>query len=259
MSLEQNNSKEEKISINTRGLAFYNKDGFDPSTLGLGFWNDNFITIKINPTLPKDKQTPTRIYDYEKTVQTALTVPAARLFSECIKTKIIPAIAKGEEHSVSIQVGGDSLVSVGTGKRITGDVRPYLAIHKGLNPSTRKAEMSIFYEFNTSNMIENYNETNGEYKLSSNYNTELQLFIDFLDAGVKALTKADVHAMRVVMRAFNDKLMNNVVASAEKLGVATSKSYGSSNRIDFSQSPSSDEENEFTAMSSMIGSLADLD
>lgn len=256
----QNNSKDNKFDVNTRGITFYNKDGFDPSALSLGFWNDSLISIKINPALPKEKQTSTRVYDYEKSISTAIPSTSAKLLSNAIKTKILPAIEANEDHSVGIQIGGDNLIVVGTGKRITNEIRPYFAIHKALNPASKKPEMSAYYEFNKSQIIENYNEENGDYTLSVNHHSELMTFLSFLDAAVDALSKADVHAMRVVMRAFNEKLMNNITAIGVKVGadIQTSQNNSSRNHVDFSSS-NSDMDSEFSQYTSeMIGSLDDL-
>lgn len=259
--LQQNNSKDndKRNDVNTRGLTFYNKDGFDPSSLSLGYWNDSMMTIRINPALEPAKQTQTRIFDYDKTVSTAIGVPGIKMLAHTIKTYILPAIVAGEDKSVGIQIGGDGLVVVGTGKRQTGDIRPFIAIHKELNPSTKRPNMSIYYEFNRAQAIENYNEETGDYALYDTVHSELLLFLDVLDASIKALSKADAHAQRTVMRFFNDKLMAAV-------GGDTSNGYSGGNRsaknIDWSTGASSSQQSssmdELNATLSSIGDINDL-
>lgn len=254
----QNNAKDNDRSVNTRGIALYNKNGFDPSSLSIGFWNDSFVSLKINPALEPSKQTQSRVFDYDKTVSTALGIPAIQLLSHAIKTKIFKAIEDGEERSVGIQVGGDSLVTVGTGKRLTGEIRPYIAIHKSLNPQTKRPEMSIYYEFNKGQIIEDFNEETGAYSLDGGINSELMLFVNILDASVAALSKGDAHALRTVMRAYNDKLMNTTLAIGSKMGVQTqtySPGRSGGARVDFASStpaqPASDMDVEY-------GSIDDL-
>ena len=46
---KQNN--QEKTNVNTKAKQFMNKDGFCPSTLILGYWNEG-ISLKMHPALP---------------------------------------------------------------------------------------------------------------------------------------------------------------------------------------------------------------
>lgn len=262
----QNNSrdKDRKDDVNTRGIAFYNKEGFDPSALSIGFWNDAFLSLKINPALEKSKQTQSRVFDYEKTVSTALTIPLMKLLSHSIKTWVLPAIEAGEDKSISVQVGGDSLVTVGTGKRLTGDIRPFIAIHKSLNPSTKKPELSIFYEFNRQHVIEDFNESTGDYALQSNIHSELLTFIDIIDASIAALSKGGVHATRVVMKFFNDRLMNSINAIGTKVGAdmpqysRQNSGQSGSNHVSFSTPSSINTSSDMDAEYSTIGDISEL-
>lgn len=238
----QNNAKDRDDSVNTRSINFYNKDGFDPSTLSLGFWNETFLTLRIAPTLDQNKQTQTRIYDYDKQVSTAMSIQTIMILVHSIRKFIIPAIEAGENKSVGVQVGGDSLIVVGTGVKETGAVKPYVAIHAGLNPDTKKSETSIYYEFNKGKSINDYNSETGSYELVSDINHEFMIFVEILEHAIKALSKADVHAMRTVMRAYNNKLMNSVIAigNAVHADLPASKSYSNRNNVDFSNNSNSE-------------------
>lgn len=257
---QQNNYNDAKYSINTRGISFYNKDGFDPSTLTMGYWNDGLITLKMNPALPKDKQTSGKVYDYEKTVSTALTIQAAEALVYTVNDKLIPAMHKGEDHSVAISVGSDGLVVIGTGVKITGEVRPFIAIHKGVNPTTKIPEMSIFYEFNRIAIIENYDNTTGQYDVTTNNHMEFIAFMSILEHSIKELSKAGVHSIRSVMNAYNTKLMNTVVAIAEKTGASVGGSgYNKGSKIDWNSTSSNSTPNPMDlAEESHIDGLDDL-
>lgn len=253
--VQQNNSRD-KANVNTRGLQFSNKNGFDPSALSLGFWND-FISIKINPALDKSQQTETRVFDYDKAVSTALTPRIATCLLKGIRDHIMPAIETGETRSVSVKVGGDSLVTVGTGTKYTGEPCQFFALHKELDPGTKKPAMSIFYEFAKNNLIMNYDEKTGDYTVVSNVPDEFELFIKFMSGAVVALTKAHTHADRVVNRFNNEKLNSNIVAIGEKVGAklmqtqSYSSSFSSRNNVDFSSNNSDGYEPELTTLSDL--------
>ena len=226
----QNNGKDYSNDVNTRGIQLSNKDGFDPSTMNLGYWN-GFLSIKINPALDKSKQTDTRVYDYEKTVSTALSPEKISLILEKIKQDIIPAMEAGEDKSIGVPTGTNSLVVVGTGKRQTGEIRPFFAIHRALNDTTKRPEMSIAYEFNRIQSIDDYNDSTGSYNVDNSIHAEFKLFIRVLEAALVGLSNATVHANRVVNRSLNDKIVRLLEAICNKLGIdtQTTKSYKPAN------------------------------
>ena len=221
-----------------------NKDGFDPSTLQLSYWND-MISLRITPALDPSKQTETKVFDYEKTVVTAINLEKAMLIVKAIKDSIFPAIEAGENKDIAFSINGDSLLAFGTGKRLTGEIRPFIAIHKSLNPDTKKPEMSIFYEFKRNQFIDDYNEATGSYSLVNNVHAELNVFYKCVIASIFALTNANTHSQRHVNKFANDRLNSNVIAIAETVGanVSTygggSKSFNRTNTIDFGSNSSS--------------------
>jgi len=233
----QNNSRDNQNNTNTRGLQFMNKDGYEPSTLQLGYWND-MISIRISPALEPNKQTETKVYDYEKTVSTALNAEKAMMLVKAIKEHIIPAIEAGENKDIAFSINGDSLMSVGTGVRLTGEIKPFIAIHKSLNPDTKIPEMSIFYEFKQNQFIDNYNESNGTYNVLNHIHAEFATFYKCMTVSIMAMTNAFTHSYRHVNKYFNDKLIGNVNAIANKVGVEMpqyggNRQYSKSSSIDF--------------------------
>lgn len=220
---QQNNSKD-ALNVNTRGPQFMNKDGFDPSTLLIGFWND-MISIKIHPALEKSKQTESKVFDYEKVVNTALTLEKATILKEQIEKKILPAIENDEDKKVGVPVGGDSLIVVGTGKDMTGKISPYIAIHKSLDAKTRKPEMSIHYEFSRGTAIEDYDAKTGEFTLVKDIHGELNIFLEILKASIAGLSNCQTHSSRYVDKFYRSKLLNDISEIAAKLGISTN-SYG---------------------------------
>lgn len=254
------NNKEEK-SVNTRGIQFKNKLGFDPSTVSFGFWND-MLSIRMNPALPKDQQSNTKVYDYDKTVSTALSATKVALLLEKVTKVLIPALDAGEDKTVGVVVAGDSLVCVGTGKSLTGEIRPYISIHKSLSQETFKPEMSIYYEFNKEQSIDDYNAETGKYVCSANMYPEITVMVAVLKASVMAMTNAEAHADRNVNQWSNDRTNKTLTAIAEKLG-APVPTYGngasySRNSISFSNNKSTDDTSS-NAETTMLDDISAID
>lgn len=206
-------------SITTKIYQFKNKEGFDPSTLQISGW-DEMMSLRINPALEPNKQSKEQIFDYDRFVATSLNMEKAMLLLYKINTDIIPAMKNDEEKNVGISIGGDSLICVGTGKKITGSVRPYVAIHKALNPDTKKPEQSIYYEFKTSMTIDDYDEKTGNYTISEGNNAEFKLFVNLLESFVKDSNFAG-HNVRTSCKYTHDRLINNTNAIASKVGADT--------------------------------------
>ena len=220
---KQNNEGDNRKSVTTRVYQFKNKDGFDPSTLQVSGW-DEMLSLRINPTLPPDKQSKEQVFDYDKFVATSLNMEKAMLLIYKIEKDINPAIEAGEEKNVGISVGGDSLIVIGTGKALTNEIKPYLAIHKGLNPDTKIAEQSIYYEFRKSMTIDDYNAENGSYTVEEGYNAEFILFCELLKSFIQN-SNFNNHNNRFGNRFSNDRTINTLNSIAEKVGADTGSRY----------------------------------
>lgn len=223
-----NNQKDAQTNVNTKGFQFNNKDGFDPSTLQVGFWND-FVSIRMSPALEPSKQTEKKIFDYDKVISTSLTPEKTMTFILKIAEDILPAIKNDEAKSVGIQVGaaGDTIVAISTGKAETGSIKPMLIIYKGIDPETHKPEMSIGYEFKTISTVDEYDPKTGKYSVCKNIHAEFALFIQFLKDAVAGLSNSVAHSERTVNKWQNDKMTSTINAIAEKNGVSTNSGFGS--------------------------------
>lgn len=228
----QNNSKDNKASVNTRSFTFANRDGFEPSAVNFGFWDDK-ITIAINPALEPSKQTTERFYDYEKTVKTSLTFEKSMALLYKLNKEIIPAMENGEDKTIGLAVGNDGMIAVGTGKKITNEIRPFIALFKGINPDTKQAELSIYYEFKRIESIDNYDPETGKYEMGSKTHAEFLVFIEFLKAAIVGMSNATTHATRTVNKYMNDRLYDAVVSIGEKVGANVTPRGGSSYRNGF--------------------------
>lgn len=229
----QNNSKDNTISMNTKGYQFSNRNGFDPSALTVGYWNE-MLSLRINPALEPSKQTESKIFDYEKSVSTSLTLEKIMTLLYGITKEVMPAISANEDKSIGISVSGDSLIVVGTGKKQTGSIRPFLGIHKGLNPDTKIAETSIFYEFKTTETVNDYDEKNGKYNLCKGIQSELMLFVELLKSAIVGLGNSVAHSQRNVSKWQTERTNGQINAIAEKVGASTGFS---SNKSSYQRRP----------------------
>ena len=219
------NNGRERENTNTRGIQFMNKDGFYPSTLLLGFWNE-LVSIKFHPALEASQQTESKVFNYDKVISTALTLEKVVILLENIEKKVVPALEKGEESFAGVAIGGDSLIAVGSKVKEDGSVCAYLGLFKEIDPSTLKPSTHIYYEFRKGDVIDSYSPEDGTFETSNRYHSEFILFTKILGASCEALSNAYAHATRTVDRYFRDKLMTQVDSIAEKLGLPTSKSTG---------------------------------
>lgn len=195
----------QQTNVNTRGIQLMNKDGFDPSTVVLGFWND-MMSIKLHPALEPSKQTQTAVYDYETTFQTVLNVEKGQLLLNKIKEKILPALESETEASVGVLIGDDSLLLVGTGVKQFNEVKPFLGLFKGLNEK-KKAETMICFEFKATETINDYDPMTGEHDVEKDSYPHLDLFVKYLESGISALMHAETHSIRHVDKYYRDTLL----------------------------------------------------
>lgn len=250
----QNNDGDTQKNITTKVYQFKNKTGFEPSTLQVSGWNEMF-SIRINPALPENKQTKEQIFDYDKFVATSLNMEKATALLYKIEKSIKPAIENDEEKNVGVNIAGTSLVTIGTGKKITGEIRPYIAIHKELDPDTKKAGQSIYYEFKTIISVDDYDSETGEYSIDNSVQGEFELFCDLLKSFI--INNNFIHHVnKNCGKYYNDKIVSTINAIAEKLGIETKPSYYSSYK---NKQSIFNQENSYSDDINNIEEVSDLD
>lgn len=218
MFTNNNNNKDDRKSVNTTGVQLMNSNStFCPSTIIFGGW-DNRLTFKIHPALDKSQRTEKKIFDYQTAYNTALDAVKTYTLFKRIKHVIIPAILANEDKKVGIDVNGNSLVTVGT--MIDGELKPYIAIIKNIDPDTKKPESVIYYEFNKSYSIEGYDEKTLKFdKVFTGYD-ELELMMTIMEEYYRAFSNATTHTYRTVEQFFKESLSGTVKKIAEKSGIS---------------------------------------
>jgi hypothetical protein len=213
-----NNNSRDAVNVNTRGMQFSNSEGFCPSTLLFGYWNE-LISIKIHPALEKSQQTDSKRFNYEEVVNTAITLEKASTLLKKIEEDILPHYNEGINTFKGIPVGGDSLIGVGL-RSDENTKTSYLAIFKALDEETKKPEIAIYYEFKSGYVVNDYDPATGKFTVEQNIPSELMLFAAALRAAINGLTHADAHSSRAVDKWFRDRLMKEIEEIGTKLGVA---------------------------------------
>ena len=244
---KNNNANDNKKDVNTRSFQLYSQEGFDPSTLVLGFWND-FFSMKIHPALESDKRNEKNIYDYDKMINLVFTANTAIMLLDGLKNKILPAIEQDVKEDISIAIpmkNGTNLIEVGNGYKFTKTTRPYVSIYKNLDPDTKIPTQEIAFEFMPSESYKNYDNRTGSFETYS-VNSDLLMFIEYLENGINALTKGYAHASRDTLKYVISKMFENQKAIMDKLGIET-KSYGNNNYNNYSRKITNDK-TEFNPM-----------
>ena len=246
-------SNDEKKKVNTRSMQFFNKEGFFPSTILLGMWDNSFFTFKIHSV--KDNPTEKEVFDYNKGIGTAINLEKAMVLLEGLRDEVIPALKEGKEKSIGVNVSGTNVFTIGT-KHINGNTVPYIGIFVGLNES-RKPENFAMYELKSSQAILDYNHETGEFN-SGTVNSEILLLERFLSEGIKALTNTVAHSIRVVDQFYRTKMDSTLNSIASATGAET-KSYGYSRQNNiFGNSDNKSSGYAESVPTENIGSLDDL-
>lgn len=221
----QNNSNKSSSdkSMNTNGIQFMNSNNpLAQSTLLINWWN-RFMAIQISPALEENQRKDGKFFDYQVQLNTALSPEKLMVLNHIINTSIKPALENNEEVNKGIPVSS-GLICVGTKKvnyvdTIGEKVTPFIAIYKGINESTKKAESGLIYFFNIENIIvKDYDMTTGTSELEFICNTEFELFSSLLPDAAKELCGASAHMGRYHDRYFTARLGKNVEAIGNSLG-----------------------------------------
>ena len=262
MSMNFNKQNKNEVNVNTRGYRFMNKDGFCPSTLVCGFWNE-MISLKIHPALPESKQTQSSVYDYNQMIATSLSIEKALILVKKTQELVYPALKQGQNKSIAVLIGGNNLVQVGCNNE-NGRAVAYIGIHKNLDPETKKPQDSLYYEFIDSSQItiSDYDPDTGAYNATEPVQCELETFIEILKASIRALSGAYTHDMRHRDKFYRDKVCNDMGQIANKLGVELTGNngggYSSRPNINFGTSNGGGNTNQQTHVNN-ISNMSDID
>lgn len=187
------NLRQPQTRTSTRGIQFYNADSLlYPSTLCVGGW-DKMISLRINPAKERSARTATSVYDYEKTVITAITPFQALILHDIIMDKIIPSLQEKNPEKIKIgfPINGVHMVAISNG--VDKGSNPYLAIYKNISQDLIP-EQKIYYEFNIATIVNNYEECKSAETTYSQEMSELKYFAKLLKHYALVLGGAEYHS-----------------------------------------------------------------
>lgn len=256
--MNYNKQNKNEVNVNTRGYRFMNRDGFCPSTLVCGFWNE-MISLKIHPALPENKQTQSQVYDYNQMIATSLSLEKAVTLVKKTQEIVYPAIKANQTKSIAVLIGGNNLVQVGYD---ANNKAAYIGIHKSLDPESKKPQESLYYEFLDSSQITiaDYNPETGSYTATDPVTCELDTFVEILKASIHALSGAYSHDMRHRDKFYRDKVCNDLAQIGSKLGLELNSGGGGyTPRQNVSFGGGSSDSGASTTQVNNISNMSDID
>ena len=224
MAFINQNNQQKETHANTRGIQFFNVNGFEPSTLIVSMWNQ-MIALRIHPAKEKSQQTKTSVYDYDRSINLVLDTKSALLAADIILDEIIPAVKEGKECTKGIPIGGSSALIVSSGvKRSSGRIVPYMVIARNIKPGTLLPEETLSYTFNPMIALNDYDGTPGNKDFnpqtsSVSYPGELKAFGNILKHLAVAILGGEYHAGRNLNKRYDDNVFQLYKQIAAKNGI----------------------------------------
>ena len=172
-------SSNKSINTSTRTVQLYNSNaGEDSSTIRFGFWND-YVSININPILPKSEQTDNKLFNYEQNASILLDIEAVVDVLHGIKLLEASRANKEEKKKITnfaVEGRANTYIKVGYGE-YDGIDDYYLALFVFDN---NKCSGSQFYVFSTetSKLMVNFDEDAFSFK-KRKVNTQWEVFKQF--------------------------------------------------------------------------------
>ena len=270
MAFINQNNQQKETHASTRGIQFFNVNGFEPSTLIVSMWNQ-MIALRIHPAKEKSQQTKTSVYDYDRSINLVLDTKATLLAADIILTEVLPAVKEGKECTKGIPVGGSSALIISSGvKRASGNIIPYVMIARNIKPGTLLPDETLSYTFNPMAVLNDYDGTPGNTDFNPqtsqvSYPGELKAFGMVLKHLALAILGGEYHAGRNLNKRYDDNVFQLYKQIAAKNGLDFYSGNGSGYNRGPSVfgSPTNHSANNFNSTADAkpeeVGSLEDLD
>lgn len=207
----RNNTTRNKINTTTRLIQLYNDNaGEDSSTVTFGLWN-NYATININPMLPKSEQVDGKIFNYEQTASTLLSVDDLVQIQTGIKLleRDDKAEKEGKARKVnSIAIRNQNIVvKIGGAGEYDGIESKYLALFSIDENDNINGNAFYIFDSPKNGLMLNYNEDDNSFK-NRNINTQWEEFKCFVDYCVRNLLDGGAHGANKTINYQCSKLGN---------------------------------------------------
>jgi len=143
-----NNNKIDNVNTNIK--TFFG----DTASLQLSYWSDK-ISIKINP-IQNVSSEGLRQYDYNKRIQTALTVENTTALANAIGKYILPRLDANNQDNgkeISVSVKGQKILTTFSYKKENGTDNVYLTLTPVNTDGSYDTTNAYTYKFNTNTIV----------------------------------------------------------------------------------------------------------
>lgn len=198
-------------SLNTRGCGFYNEAGYEATAISFQYWKE-MLKIQIAPALPEEKRTASNRYDYSTGISVYLTTDKARdLYNGMSQFyNVYLSGVNPEKFGVDTKNG---FVEIATGESLGIKAKAnniFLVLYDNVDDEA-KTDVYITFEFPTSKIIKNYNNTTGVYDMDA-ANGSFETFMAAILTYSQSMSGAIGHAVRWAGR--DDTYQDNLKMAA---------------------------------------------
>lgn len=200
--------------VNTDSLVMYGPDSV------VKFSNyDLFLNVKMFRIKPEEQRTPKSMYDYSSRVSCNISMEDVLYLAYVLEKYAIPATNKLEPWFQGIKTGPNSMfaISNGIGENDSQEVKPYIAIYKGMNEKMIPVEMR-FFRFRPRMVYTSYDYRTGEHTAAEDNRRGLYILSEFFKA-MAGLVGPSAHLIRYFDRFKNNAQHTLITSIAGKLGV----------------------------------------
>ena len=213
---EQTSGSFQPNKITTNGATFWDSDG---TMLRLSYLDDSFSIQISTPSIGENGK---RSYPEKNRHNLLVTADrAAALYNEVIQNQLLPAYANGENLSkgIFLNKGKTAILEV---KVENGNW--YLIYHRDID-ETRKPKESFGFQFEKSDVIEDYKADTGDFAGQQSVEGTFFIFCKYLDMGINELCKPSGHSVRTATSYTITSIFNYLKSISQKLGVTVEPAY----------------------------------
>lgn len=222
------NRQQTKTNTTTIVSKMYNPTGDDAGVLTLGFWNQ-YVSVKINPALPRAEQVDNKVYNYDKGLSLVLNSDNILLVNRGIREMMAQKKAKIDIIPIAVRAGG-SVLKIGNKGEYDGINDWYIAIIEIDDKMVAKSSLFFPFKKQSDNILYyNYNEEAGtaDKKVIS---ISFEMFRNFLKLAQDTLVTGGAHGATHLTNISLSKLNTKIDTIKGMIEVGTFGGGGSGGR-----------------------------
>ena len=218
-------------SVNSKGIQFKNRNGFDASTLVVQYWDDK-LNLILHPVLKNPEGV--QVYDYEQRIMITLRVDKAMALLKALDVIMDKAIEENKETSVAVTTGNNNMLVVSSVLK-EGSLNMVLTVCREINPDTKTPGQRFSYTFiKDEEVVRGYDPKTGSFEDVVELQSEYFVFKNALDEYIRMMAQAQAHSDRYFDKYYRNQLADKVTKIGTKMGVVDSGHHtGSYNKSAF--------------------------